>query len=60
MKDKIVNWFVTNRLPIWYTVGSINVLSGIADMASGNIVYGVFWIVLGSVILYDTYVSKDI
>lgn len=58
MKDKIVNWFMDNRLAIGYTVGGINVLSGIADIAFGNVGLGILWIIIGSVIIYDTKATK--
>ena len=47
-----------NRLAIGYTVGGINVLSGIADIAFGNVGLGILWIIIGSVIIYDTKATK--
>ena len=54
MKDAIVNWIKANLKPIWYTVGGINILSGVADLATGNFLFGIFWIVIGSAIVFDT------
>ena len=56
MKDKIVNWFRANWKPIGYTVGIINIMSGLADIATGNM-FGAFWVALGSFIVYDARTS---
>jgi hypothetical protein len=58
MKDAIVNWLMKNRAPISYTIGILNVLSGLSNIALGNVVGGVFWIVIGSVIIFDTWTFK--
>lgn len=52
--EKFANWFGRNRLVIGYTVGGLNVLSGILNILLGNVVSGVFWLVIGSAIIYDT------
>jgi len=51
-------WFDRNRTPIGYTVGGLNVLSGLADLALGNVFSGIFWILIGVVILFDTWQYK--
>ena len=58
MKQTITNWLMKNRAPISYTIGILNVLSGLSNIALGNVVGGVFWIVIGSVIIFDTWTFK--
>jgi hypothetical protein len=51
-------WFSRNRQSIGYTVGGLNVLTGIFDVAVGDISTGIFFIVIGSVIIFDAKVFK--
>jgi Ca2+/Na+ antiporter len=53
MKDKIVNWLMAHRKPIGYSIGALNVLSGVSNIALGNVVGGAFWVVIGAVIIVD-------
>jgi hypothetical protein len=54
-----LEWFGRNRQTIGYTVGGINVLNGVASVALGdNTLGGVFFIVLGSAIIFDSKVFK--
>lgn len=57
MTDKIVSWFKANWKPIGYTIGIINILSGVADLVTGNM-FGAFWIAVGSFIVYDARTNK--
>lgn len=57
MKDKIFIWFNKNWKPIGYTVGAVNIMSGIADIAIGNTWQGMFWTLIGSMIVYDARTS---
>lgn len=57
MKDKIVDWFKANWKPIGYTIGIVNIISGLADIAAGNMV-GAFWVAIGSFIVYDARTSS--
>jgi hypothetical protein len=41
------------RRPIGYTIGSINVLNGLADILLGFPVWGILWIILGALIIAD-------
>lgn len=52
--DKFLEWFGRNRKPIGYTVGSVNVLSGVSHLFVGNMLDGIFWLLIGVVILIDT------
>ena len=57
MKDKIIGWFKANWKPIYYTIGIINIISGLADVITGNMI-GIVWILLGSFIIYDARTSN--
>ena len=56
--EKFMEWFGRNRITIGYTIGGINVLNGVASVALGDIMSGVFFIVLGSAIIFDAKVFK--
>jgi hypothetical protein len=56
--EKFMEWFGRNRQTIGYTVGGINVLNGVAKVALGDTLGGVFFIVLGSAIIFDSKVFK--
>ena len=58
MMEKFFEWFGRNRRTIGYTVGGINVLNGVLSIALGNTWSGVFFIVLGSAIVFDAKVFK--
>ena len=50
---KIYEKFEQYRKPIGYTIGSINVLNGLADILLGFPVWGVLWVILGALIIAD-------
>jgi hypothetical protein len=58
MIEKFMEWFGRNRITIGYTVGGINVVNGVATVALGDTLGGVFFIVLGSAIIFDSKVFK--
>jgi|APGre2960657505_1045072.scaffolds.fasta_scaffold465102_2 hypothetical protein len=58
MMEKFFEWFGRHREPIGYTVGGINLLNGFVGIISGNVVNGIFWILLGSAIIFDTRMFK--
>ena len=47
--EKIMNY----RRPIGYTIGSINVLNGLADILLGFPAWGILWVILGALIIAD-------
>jgi hypothetical protein len=51
--SKIATWFMNHRTAIGYTIGFANILSGLANIALGNVVGGLFWTVIGAIIVYD-------
>lgn len=58
MTQTAMEWFEKNRKKIGYTIGAVNVLSGLADLSAGNIMLGTIWIVIGTAILFDTKTFK--
>lgn len=58
MKETITNWLMKHRTAIGYTAGIANVLSGLSNIALGNIVGGAFWIGIGAVIIIDVRTYK--
>jgi hypothetical protein len=53
-----LEWFSRHRTTIGYTVGGINVLNGILSISAGDTWSGVFFIVIGSAIIFDAKVFK--
>ena len=58
MMEKFMEWFSRHRKTIGYTIGGINVLNGVASVSLGDTLNGVFFIVLGSAIIFDSKVFK--
>ena len=56
--NKFLVWFERNRKPIGYTVGALNVFSGVVGVLTGNIINGVIFLILGSAIILDTKMFK--
>jgi hypothetical protein len=55
MKDKIIFWFTENRKKIGYTLGGLNVLSGLNSIANGQSANGLIMIFVGSVLIFDAW-----
>ncbi len=51
-------WFGRHRETIGYTVGGVNLGSGIVAIAGGSVWSGIFWLVLGAAIIFDTRMFK--
>lgn len=58
MKDKFIAWFGRNRKTIGYSVGGANIVSSIVHLSNGQIVSGVVWLIVGLMIVFDTYEFK--
>ena len=58
MNERIAEWFGRHRKTIGYTIGVINLLAGLSYMAQGQSGPGMLWIVIGFVILFDTWEFK--
>lgn len=54
MVDNFLNWFARNRILIGYAVGTINLLNGLMFFNAGNVFSGIFWTILGAIIVLDT------
>ena len=46
MMTKFLIWFDRYRTPIGYTLGGVNVVSGMFETALGNTFSGVLWLAL--------------
>jgi hypothetical protein len=51
--NKFKEWLWHNRTKIGYTIGVLNVLTGINYAVTGDYGLAVLWIVIGSFIIYD-------
>lgn len=52
--EKFLNWFGRNRIAVGYTVGGLNILSGLVNVLVGNILSGIIWVIIGTAIVFDT------
>jgi hypothetical protein len=55
MFEKFAVWFGTYRKRIGYTIGTINVLSGLQYFSQGNTAQGWLFFMIGYIILLDTW-----
>jgi hypothetical protein len=55
----IIKWIKTNRNLIGYTVGGLNIASGVINMLIGNFYTGVFNIIVGIFISVDTWLFDE-
>ena len=55
---KITTWFMKHRTAVGYTIGFANNISGLANIAVGNVVGGLFWLAIGALIVYDVRTFK--
>ena len=51
-------WFKNNRKLFGYFTGGAVLSTCVLEMLSGNILMGVFWLLLGSLIIFDTWEFK--
>ena len=56
--DKFFEWFGRNRKTIGYTIGGLNVVSGLGQIADGQFWPGIVWLVLGLSLILDAYKFK--
>lgn len=55
---KFVQWFERNRKTIGYTIGGLNIVSGLGQIADGQFMPGIVWLVLGISLVFDAYKFK--
>jgi hypothetical protein len=58
MLDKFIVWFGNNRKAIGYSIGGVNVLSGINFAFQGNYGLALLWLIIGGAIILDSYEFK--
>jgi hypothetical protein len=58
MKTKIAGWFWKHRATIGYSIGCANVVSGLMNIALGNVAMGLFWVGIGLFIVWDVKTYK--
>ena len=56
---KMLNWIKANHYAVGYTVGGLNISSGIVNILIGNVYTGIFNIIIGSFIMFDTWAFKN-
>jgi len=58
MLDKFIVWFGNNRKAIGYSIGGVNVLSGINFAVQGSYGLALLWLIIGGAIILDSYEFK--
>jgi hypothetical protein len=58
MMDKFFVWFGNNRKAIGYTIGGVNILSGINFAFQGNYGLALLWLVIGGALILDSHQFK--
>lgn len=53
MKDTIIAWLIANKSPIEYTIGGLNVISGLISIIVGNINTGLLNLAVGAILIHD-------
>lgn len=56
--SKFSDWMLKHRLKIGYTVGIMNIISGLLNIALGSIIPGLFWGAIGAYIIFDVRTYK--
>jgi hypothetical protein len=52
--DNFLNWFNKYRKDIGYVIGGLNVGSGIGYLMANELMSGVLWVIVGTLIIIDT------
>jgi hypothetical protein len=55
MIEKAIFWFTVNRKKIGYTLGVLNILSGLSLLGTSQVSNGILQIFIGSVIIFDAW-----
>lgn len=58
MKDKFLIWLGRNRQSVGYTIGILNILAGIMHLFQLEFLQSVVWLIIGTIIIFDTYRFK--
>jgi hypothetical protein len=55
MIEKAITWFTINRKKIGYTLGGLNILSGLSLLGTSQASNGTLQIFVGAVIIFDAW-----
>lgn len=55
MIEKAIFWFTINRKKIGYTLGVLNILSGLSLLGTSQVSNGILQIFIGSIIIFDAW-----
>ena len=58
MKDKVIYFLMKYRTPIGYSIGYLNILSGLVNILLGNVAVGLFWVGIGAFLVWDVKTYK--
>jgi hypothetical protein len=54
-----LRWFDENRKSIGYTIGALNILQGLSYLFAGHFAFAGLWLIVGGVIVIDTWEYKN-
>jgi hypothetical protein len=56
--NTFLDWFYRNRKTIGYTIGGLNILSGVDRAVNGDWGLALLWFVIGAFLIIDAYEFK--
>ena len=56
--NKFIAWFKRNRRTIGLTIGIANIIDGILLILMNDYAFGIFWLLLGAFIVFDSWEMK--
>jgi hypothetical protein len=56
--SKFLEWFDRNRRTIGYCIGTANIIDGTLLVIFGEYSFGIFWMLLGAFIVFDSWEMK--
>lgn len=57
--SKILDWCDRHYVAIAFFLGILNIIAGVIDIFSGNSWWGIFWIMIGSYLVFDAKTRRD-
>lgn len=57
--SKFLDWCDRHYVTIALFLGIVNIISGLIDIFSGNPWWGLFWVAIGSFLVFDAKTRKD-
>lgn len=58
MKNKVTDFLWKYRSAIGYSIGYLNILSGLVNVLLGNVATGLFWVGIGAFLVWDVKTYK--